>query len=54
MAFYAALSNTGKIVAPKEGLKLKYSKVFTNVGNAYDNTTGESAAAPGHVAARRL
>lgn len=42
MAFYAALSDAGKLVAPKDGMKLKYSKVFTNVGNAYDNTTGES------------
>lgn len=42
MAFYAALTDSGKLVAPEEGLKLKYSKVFTNVGNAYDNTTGES------------
>ncbi|XP_056900042.1 complement C1q-like protein 2 [Takifugu flavidus] len=40
VAFYAALTDSGKLVAPKEGLKLKYSKVFTNVGNAYDNTTG--------------
>lgn len=41
MAFYAALSDTGNIGPFQAGATLKYSKVFTNIGDAYNNSTGE-------------
>lgn len=40
MAFYAALSNVGHIGPFNTDILLKYEKVFTNVGQAYDRNTG--------------
>ncbi|CAG04689.1 unnamed protein product [Tetraodon nigroviridis] len=40
VAFYAALSDTGNIGPFQTEKKLTYSKVFTNIGNAYNSSTG--------------
>uniref|UniRef100_H3DFF2 C1q domain-containing protein n=1 Tax=Tetraodon nigroviridis TaxID=99883 RepID=H3DFF2_TETNG len=40
VAFYAALSNVGHIGPFNTDIILKYEKVFTNVGQAYDRNTG--------------
>ncbi|XP_070700172.1 heavy metal-binding protein HIP-like [Pempheris klunzingeri] len=40
VAFYTALTNTGLVGPYNVDITLKYSKVFTNIGNAYNPTTG--------------
>ncbi|XP_030293633.1 complement C1q-like protein 2 isoform X1 [Sparus aurata] len=40
VAFYAALTNAGTLGPYNIDITLKYSKVFTNIGNAYRPSTG--------------
>lgn len=40
VAFYAALTNSGEVGPYNTPVVLKFSKVFTNIGNAYKPTTG--------------
>ena len=40
VAFYTALTNNGRIGPYNTAITLRYSKVFTNVGNAYNPSTG--------------
>ena len=40
MAFYAALTNVGPVGPFNTHVVLKFSKVFTNVGKAYNPSTG--------------
>ncbi|KAM8898806.1 uncharacterized protein AB9W97_009561 [Spinachia spinachia] len=40
VAFYTALIDSGQIGAFSTEVTLKYSKVFTNIGNAYNPSTG--------------
>ncbi|XP_030293623.1 uncharacterized protein LOC115594008 isoform X4 [Sparus aurata] len=40
VAFYAGLTNAGQLGPYNTDITLKYSKVFTNIGNAYNPSTG--------------
>uniref|UniRef100_A0A671TLW9 Cerebellin 17 n=1 Tax=Sparus aurata TaxID=8175 RepID=A0A671TLW9_SPAAU len=40
VAFYAALTDAGTLGPYNTDITLKYSKVFTNIGNAYNPSTG--------------
>ncbi|XP_042372980.1 complement C1q-like protein 3 [Plectropomus leopardus] len=40
VAFYAALTDAGYVGPQNTDITLKYSKVFTNIGNAYNPATG--------------
>uniref|UniRef100_A0A8C4H6D6 C1q domain-containing protein n=1 Tax=Dicentrarchus labrax TaxID=13489 RepID=A0A8C4H6D6_DICLA len=40
VAFYTALTNSGQVGPYNTDITLKYSKVFTNIGNAYNPATG--------------
>ncbi|XP_044079549.1 uncharacterized protein LOC122888773 [Siniperca chuatsi] len=40
VAFYTALTNAGRVGPHNTDITLKYSKVFTNIGNAYNPATG--------------
>ncbi|XP_030293643.1 complement C1q-like protein 2 [Sparus aurata] len=40
VAFYTALTNNGGIGPYNTAITLKYSKVFTNIGNAYNPSSG--------------
>lgn len=41
VAFYAALTNAGDVGPFNTDIPLKYFKVFTNIGNAYNRDTGK-------------
>ncbi|XP_051256811.1 heavy metal-binding protein HIP-like [Dicentrarchus labrax] len=40
VAFYTALTNSGHVGPYNTAITLKFSKVFTNIGNAYNPATG--------------
>ncbi|KAF1387364.1 hypothetical protein PFLUV_G00104670 [Perca fluviatilis] len=40
VAFYTALTEAGNVGPYNKDITLKYSKVFTNIGNAYNPATG--------------
>ncbi|XP_036976011.1 complement C1q-like protein 2, partial [Acanthopagrus latus] len=40
VAFYAALTDAGRLGPYNTDITLKYSKVFTNIGKAYNPSTG--------------
>uniref|UniRef100_A0A8C4NS18 C1q domain-containing protein n=1 Tax=Dicentrarchus labrax TaxID=13489 RepID=A0A8C4NS18_DICLA len=40
VAFYTALTNSGQVGPYNTDITLKYSKVFTNIGNTYNPATG--------------
>uniref|UniRef100_UPI0037E8EB65 complement C1q tumor necrosis factor-related protein 4-like n=1 Tax=Semicossyphus pulcher TaxID=241346 RepID=UPI0037E8EB65 len=40
VAFYTALTNSGHVGPRNTDITLKFSKVFTNIGNAYNPATG--------------
>ncbi|XP_030294736.1 complement C1q-like protein 3 [Sparus aurata] len=40
VAFYAGLTNAGQLGPYNTDITLNYSKVFTNIGNAYNPSTG--------------
>ena len=40
VAFYTALTDAGTLGPYNTDITLKYSKVFTNIGNAYNPSTG--------------
>uniref|UniRef100_A0A671U0W8 C1q domain-containing protein n=1 Tax=Sparus aurata TaxID=8175 RepID=A0A671U0W8_SPAAU len=40
VAFYTALTDDGRVGPYNTDITLKYSKVFTNIGNAYNPSTG--------------
>ena len=41
VAFYAALTDAGNVGPYSTDITLRYSKVFTNIGNAYNPSTGK-------------
>ena len=46
MAFSTALTNAGTLGPYNTDITLKYSKVLTNVGNAYNPVTGRYTSGP--------
>lgn len=43
VAFYTSLTNAGYVGPFNTDVTLKYNKVFTNIGNAYNAATGNKA-----------